>query len=817
MKRVSFNGGEVSPELALRADLEVFHRSASKLENFDVSQMGGIRRRKGFRRFTVAQAQSRLFSYIYSVDDCYVVEMGLTKLRVYDKAATLVFESDVQYSDLSQIRTRQINSLLIITCPNRPVMELSSDSDSVWTYQAYEFEFLPWRYNEARDYEIKLEVAFDDKRKLSFDADESALESRCVPGDSLRFSHWTMSTDLFAKANVVLDGVQTVDLISPSSQFSIGDKLALREEKSLQYFSCVKDWTGTNVFAAGLSSPLNYPDCFVEAESLEGWDDVVPIIELTSSRSYKRGAKIAIESGYWEYFSCIKDYNAENHVAGATKLSDYPGHFIRGLAIGEAAACRGTWQFYCSGSWVGQYDVRRCFDSADLNEEWESLSNSYSRIGAPSNELLTGDESEEACYLRLFILRSKYAGASQLSGYPADSCSNRLVVSSYKHHAVLRYSCTHDDNGEVVNEEWQDVTPIKQAISGAITSYDWSWQAFSDKYGYPLLCEVYNQRLVLASTAAQGQSIWMSKVDDLSNFAIGDRDSAALALTMATTSQSPMCWLMAQSSRLLVGTADAEWVISSGGEAAITPSNARANNHGYVGSQSVPAIMATDRVLYFERGGGRMHQFGYDFASDSYISRDLTAFAAHILTDGRGVVDGGFQRKPDPRACFVLADGTMALLTYNTLHEVHAWHRYSTDGTFESCCVLPDGTNDDILFCVVTRADGRYIEMLGASETYMDARKYSYRSTMVSTPLASIEGRDQKTPVANFSVYLGGETQMDGIKVSRDGKVWTRLDKRGMQSKGWLSVLAVNEWTYDLSFGVSVEGDRGLHILACQI
>lgn len=44
MKRVAFNGGELSPELALRSDMDVYMRGAQTLENFDVSQMGGIRR-----------------------------------------------------------------------------------------------------------------------------------------------------------------------------------------------------------------------------------------------------------------------------------------------------------------------------------------------------------------------------------------------------------------------------------------------------------------------------------------------------------------------------------------------------------------------------------------------------------------------------------------------------------------------------------------------------------------------------------------------------------------------------------------------------
>ena len=46
-----------------------------------------------------------------------------------------------------------------------------------------------------------------------------------------------------------------------------------------------------------------------------------------------------------------------------------------------------------------------------------------------------------------------------------------------------------------------------------------------------------------------------------------------------------------------------------GGKAGLgvmTATNARADNHGFVGSSDVPALMATDKVLYIERGGGQM-------------------------------------------------------------------------------------------------------------------------------------------------------------------------------------------------------------------
>lgn len=132
-------------------------------------------------------------------------------------------------------------------------------------------------------------------------------------------------------------------------------------------------------------------------------------------------------------------------------------------------------------------------------------------------------------------------------------------------------------------------------------------------------------------------------------------------------------------------------------------------------------------------GRARLYQYGYDFQSDSYVSRDLTVFADHILSQGGGIVGGAILRKPEARALFVLQNGTLALMTYNTLHEIHCWHRYETDGKILSVAALPNGSASDLLFLIVERENeqvceqagprksARYIELIQSeSETYVD-------------------------------------------------------------------------------------------------
>lgn len=382
-------------------------------------------------------------------------------------------------------------------------------------------------------------------------------------------------------------------------------------------------------------------------------------------------------------------------------------------------------------------------------------------------------------------------------------------------------ACTGYIEGEVTDltasaeySLWDNVSVIPEGVPPSGESLMWSFAAFRGVYGFPSLVDMFQQRLVLAATQAQPQTVWLSKTDDLNNFEVGKQDDSALALTLSTTTQNRICWLMAQSSRLLLGTADAEWAVS-GGQGVMTATNARADNHGFVGSSDIPALMATDKVLYIERGGGRVYQYGYDYESDGYVSRDLTVFADHVLADGGGCRDIAFIRKPEPRAVFVRQDGQLALMTYNSMHQVHAWHRYMTDGTFEGVAALPNGDKADLLFALVTRDDSRFIEVLAPDNEFQDPDGRDYLSTLVTCSLTP--PRDaRKGHGAQVMMCLRSETPVEGVMVSSDGDAWSELDRCGLLPAGWDTLVSDGAWDFDVRGGVRVTGNRGFELLALR-
>ncbi len=822
--RIGFNGGEMSPEMACRVDMEGYMRGCSVLENWELSQMGGIKRRRGMRYVSSAlSAKSVLMPYIYTYEDAeggvWCVELDELALRVLspDGAEAARFDVSARGFEPSQVRYKQINNLLLLTYAESEPAVLKRDEAGAWVLESWTYKEMPWRYNELRE-ELLSITRTDSSGSTSYAVDfggagdtESLIEGR----DHLRASYWMEAQEVESFASSVLEGVQSVT--PPLSAVSKGARLVVPEFGAYAHYVCVQEWSKTDNYTQGMEDPSNYPDNFSLTEDQPTGEAILYLRSMSEAPNIEKGVRIALMVEYWDAFTCIKDFTAQDAVVGATHPRDYPSFFLKGIAIGEAVACRSAWSFVCSGVWYGDYEVRRSYESASLEAEWEHRGTSTSIVGAATNEGLSGDESEEECWMRLFITRWRRRSSTDLSkGYPADSCSNRLVVDGYKKHLAFAVSVVEDEAGDVVATHWVQEGKFPLYWQGKRVFEDWSWAAFSARYGYPQLCEVYNQRLVFASTRAQPQTIWMSRVDDLNNFMLGDTDDSALELTMSTQSQNAIAWMMAQNHRLLLGTAEAEWVISAGqSQAAISPMNAQLEDHGHIGSERL-VLAAVDRVLYLERGAGRVYEYGYSIEADGYRSKDLTVFAPHVLTDHGGAVSSTLLRKPDTVAIFALADGQLALMTYNSFHNVHAWHRWTTEGKILSVCALPNGRAADRLYLIVQREGEISLELVDEYSGYSDGM-HDYTSTLVTNALSNpMEQPVGRAPQQGTAFCFGAGWDADGVQITRDGADWMQVSRSGDQVAGWHELIAPAKWQYDNTVGLRVSGERGMHILALQ-
>lgn len=847
--RVAFNTGEVTPELDARVDVEPLARACEKLENWEVSQLGGIKRRRGMRAFASATDGSvHIVPFVYSYADSsdeelrFLVEVGITTVRVlslvqkddFGNAACLATfrsgEATVSGGHIldfffqpHEVRHFQINKLLFLTSLDNAPLVLKYDG-TTFELEPWTFRHRVWRYNhDVRDEAVKLRVEGDDVSvDFSGVSDDKELPDASVV-DYLRASFYLEQQERFDTSARLRADVSIVSAVPDTA--SVGDKFAVRQdEETVKYFVCTQAWAVSS-YVPGLDLPTNYTGYFSAVEDADdsflALTPVYSIKNVQTSGSIAVGTKIAIKAAYWDYWYCYKDF--EKPADGGDVFTSYPDSFFHGLPFGEAATCRSAWSFYVSGLWFGKYAVYRHETSHEINADWEAIGSSFSRVFAVSNTMPSGAETEE-CYLRAFLEKSRCLDdASITPGFPTDDCSNRLIVNAYKHDTILRCEALVPGGDELA---WTVVSPVRLLESVSKVVRDWSWQGFSRRYGFPLHAAFYLSRLVFAATREQPQTLWLSRVDDLDNFLPGTSDDASLWLTINSVSQNPICWVHEQHEQLLVGTAAAEYAVSpSVTTGVLSPTTASIKRRSNVGSSSVPALLADNNILFVARGGGKVFEMAYSLERDGLVSADVSLFAPHICPEHGGVRCAAFAEKPDTVAYFVMKDGTLALCTYNSLQQVKAWHRWTTSGSVLDVCVLPDGARRDRVFFVVRRGGKAGIEVIDDESDYVDNGGADYESLLVTTPLVDVRnGFVNKAPATPIAFYFGAPVSLTvgHLAVASDGGAtegsWHVLQTSAPSlPRGWWDMaIAPCGWSLNRRAALRVRGRRGLELLCVQ-
>jgi hypothetical protein len=111
-RRISFNGGELSPWLDPRLDLDKYRMGCRTLENMLPSVYGGALRRPGTEYLGLAPPASgkvRLVPFVASVSTAYVLEFSALKLRIWTTGATPELVQ-VLLDPIKEVATITVNS-----------------------------------------------------------------------------------------------------------------------------------------------------------------------------------------------------------------------------------------------------------------------------------------------------------------------------------------------------------------------------------------------------------------------------------------------------------------------------------------------------------------------------------------------------------------------------------------------------------------------------------------------------------------------------------------------------------------------------------
>lgn len=396
-----------------------------------------------------------------------------------------------------------------------------------------------------------------------------------------------------------------------------------------------------------------------------------------------------------------------------------------------------------SGTYSGQITIERSFDGPDFGFKQVTADYVTSGLAQDTGTFTTviDDRDDNVTVFYRARVSSYTSGAATINAtYKSGSVTGRARVTSF------------------VNNKEVSVEVIDN-FSDTGSSDVWKEGAWSARRGYPTAVALHEGRLAHAGAT----NVWLSVSDDYENFdAETEGESAPIARTLGSGPVNTVQYLLSLL-RLIAGTTGSEIAIKASSlDETLTSSNAAASAFSTQGSASLRAMKLDNKGLFVQRSRERLYMYGFGVSQEAlndYESTELTILAPDILSSG--VVSIAIQRQPDTRIHCVLADGTVAILTYEPQEEVLAWSKWVTDtgsnSAVERAMVLP-GTEEDAVYYHVQRTiNGVKRRFLEKWAMESECQGDTGLSWLVDCAVSSTD-TGSSLVVSDFAPHLGGQT-----------------------------------------------------------
>jgi len=320
-------------------------------------------------------------------------------------------------------------------------------------------------------------------------------------------------------------------------------------------------------------------------------------------------------------------------------------------------------------------------------------------------------------------------------------------------------------------------------------TYKWAFGAWGGDQGYPRCVTYHQQRQVFASTPAQPETLWMSRIGAYPDFGKNSPvlDDDSITNTLAGTQVNAIRGMLPLDG-LVLFTSGGLQTMGAGADDVLTPANQAAKGQGARGSSYLPPISVGDGGLYVQDKGKVVRAVGYDFSKNRYTGPDLTVMASHLVAGNLYLEEWAWHESPYGCVWAVRSDGVLLSMTYMPEQDIVGWARHDTDGAFESVAVVSEG-EEDVLYVAVRRTIGgatkRYIERM-ETRNIADIREaflvdsglsYDGRNTTATTVTLSggtnWDHTETITATASSAIFTGASDLGDMITFeAEDGQYY---------------------------------------------
>ena len=694
--QTNFTGGEIAPSLKARVDFPKYNYACQSLENFLVKAQGAAPRRSGFECLgrtkaseTGADQAAILTPFIYANGDAYVLELGAGYIRFY-KDGVLVprpnspenaFELAAPYTetDLPDLRFCQSADVLYITHPAHAPAMLCRHSNDDWTLTDIPFTGGPYRSENTTHHTVQADNTTG--------AVVLSAEQRVQNGDFGEDwnTDWNFNPISPPSGYTWVEPGQLTIMGRP--HVSISQTINVRPGKTYTFSCGLENLSGVNSFTitisnTSLSGGITVTDTGVTSIEQEVTVDdnaETALVTLCATGSDWIISKVTFGNPLFtpNHAGALWKIGQREYDEAQVEAFTAPGNGDYLLVENQ------TFLAQLEGEWTG---------TMVLEKSWDL--NNYTQFSAFSENVAVELPEEDAVYYR-WRCESLNAGGQ--------------VTASLK---VIRAI----PKGEVRIDTYVDPFTVEATVLATLPATDptpvWWEGAWSDHRGFPSLACFFDDRLMLA----QNTTVFGSQPSDYYNFSVSSSalDSDAIQFTLLSRKLNSIAW-MEPSRRLLLGTWGGEWWMSGADDRdAITPGNALARQESFYGSGGVPPVRVANSIVFVQKHGKTLFDLSYSLNQDGYLATDLSILANH-LTRNSAIRALAYQQYPGSILWACRQDGVLLGLTYQRQHDVAAWHHHTTQGEFESICVIPGEDRDELWAIVKRRINGavrRFVERM---------------------------------------------------------------------------------------------------------
>lgn len=650
----NFTGGEWTPFLDGRADLQKYESACIRMENFRPLPWGGATYRPGTEFIGLAKypdRKCRLIPFNYSTALSYVIELGDGYMRFWNSNGTAVnvtiaslpvFSNITAYSPGTFVQFSGAAYYCIGAVPAQtpPASNPTPDTDSTnWSAQN-QYEIIT-PYTTAQLFGVQFKQINAQVRFVH----------PAVPPQTLTFSGastgWSIASTAFKYP-------------------------VLRDQNAVQTSTLsVAALTGSTTLTASVAGTFNTQHV----------------------------------GSYWEL----------QHLREASSVAlDMDNQTIGVQVFSSSIQMEGDWTFTTSQFWYGHVQVQRSIDGGSTWTVIRDFTGKSDQNYSTSGTELAPDIGFPAVLYRVAYTQAgaPFSGAVWVGTAPSQYAFAQATLESQDAYIAGLVLVT-----AFIDTQNVTVTVILAPVSTAAT-YLWSEGAFSTYRGFPQCIAFYEQRLLYSGTTNQPNTVWGSVTGDFDNFQYSDSDDAAVAFQPAVCQQNQVVWLATLLRVHAGTTGEEIIMASGNLDEPLTPSNITIRAQSYYGSTPIQPVLIQNSILFVERNGLRvreMRELSPYVVPTDFVAPDLTLMSEHITQPGILAMD--FARLPDPLAYFIRADGQMPVMTYNREQNVTAWARYVTAGSFESiACIY--GSPADEVWVSVARQIGTGLSTVRTIESF---------------------------------------------------------------------------------------------------